>query len=134
MNEQHAEIHDVEVREQHAPPPRIPLNHLTSHRARDGIRVVVHDIPRHAGGQTVRESHEPVAEIVRVTAHSPPAAGQQLRACAGLHVLEVADSRIVGVGAEAAFLVVRGAENVEADRLDGEDEGYAAESEVDGVG
>lgn len=133
MHKQYPKIQHIEIREQHPPPPRLPLHNLGTHITRHGVGVTVDKVPRYPRGDAVREAHQPVAEVVWVAGEAPPAGSQEFRAGGGLHVFEVGDAGVGGVRAETAFFVVRCAEDVESHRLNESYEGDAAVAEVDGV-
>ena len=61
---------------------------------------------------------------------APPTGDEQLAAGACGDVLQMLDSRIVGVSTEAVLLVVGGAEEIVTERLNSQDAGYACQSQT----
>lgn len=64
---------------------------------------------------------------------APPAGDEELAARRRLDVVQVSDSGVVGVGAEAVLFVVGAAEDVVSKPLHGEDSDSARNSQLDGV-
>lgn len=133
VHEKHAEIDDVEIREDHAPGAGGALLELGGDVTGDGVLVAVDEIPGHACGQAVAEGHDPVAEVVDVAGTSPPAGDDEFGSSFGGDGLEVGDARVVGVRPEAVLLVVGGAEDVVSHALEGEDAGDALQPEGERV-
>ena len=144
VQEKDGEVDHEEVGEDHAPALGLARNSVfavavleevcVGLRGGDGVLGGVADqVAGQSGGQDVGPAHEPVAEVVDVAGHAPPAGDEQARAGFGLDVLEVRDARVLRVGAEAVLLVVDGAEDVVAEALDGEHSNDTLDAEINGV-
>lgn len=64
---------------------------------------------------------------------SPPTRGQQAGASSSLHILQMCDLWIIGIGAEAILLAVTGAEDVVAGALHAQSDGQPDRAHDDWV-
>lgn len=144
MDKQNGKVDHEEVREDHAPALGLAWYHVlavavlekvgVSLGGCDGVLGSVLDyVSGHGSRQDVRPAHDPVAEVVDVAGHSPPAAHQELGASGRLNILEVLDARVFRVGPEAVLLVVHSAENVVSNALDGQDASHTSQTKFDRV-
>ena len=144
VNKKNGKVQDVKVCDQHAPSLGLTLDNLTTvaHHVRAlNVSSGAQDlVTRKTGGKAVRPRLDPIAEVVDVSGHTPPASSKQLAALLGLDVLEVRDSGVVGVSAEAVLLVVGRAEDVKAKTNKAEHcsetqraEGHGMDGEVSGL-
>jgi hypothetical protein len=145
MNKQDSKVHYEEVREDHAPTPRLTGDGIllvsvreencVGGRSIDRMRsCVANDVAGHGGRKNIRPGHKPVTKIVDMARGAPPAGNEQFRARSCFNVLQVLDAGVVGVSAKAILLVVDGAEDVVAERLNCEDRDETFHTELNGVG
>ena len=130
MNEKDSEVKHVKVSDRDGVAPHTFLRHKAGTRVQNRRRKFV---ARSQSRQAVRPRHQPVAQVVNVARGAPPSGRQQTRARGGLDVLEVRDSGVFGVCAEAVLFVVDAAEDVVAQALDSEDREHVGGAQDYGV-
>lgn len=107
MDQQNTKVDNVEVGEHDAPSSSVRIrDNLPANVPGQSVLVRFDQIPRDAGGETVRPGHDPVTQIVDMAGHSPPPRSQQSRTSVRGDRSQVLDPRVLGVRPEAVLLVV----------------------------
>lgn len=140
VDEKDSKVERVEAGEKHAPALGNALHDLgaVKHSVAKHIRgghgaLGQNHVASEARGQTERQRLHPVAKVVDVARHAPPARGQESGATLGLQVGQAGDAGVVGGLAEDGLLGVGCTEDVQADGKRGGEGSNARPAEVSGI-